>query len=153
VLTRDPLNAIARLSLARIESDQGHYIQSIQLLKPILPAVQQTPDGLLTLAASYLGAGDKVSAKSLVADWKALNESRYSFSSLATIPECGAQVITGVSQRRVQLDSSPQAFQGASQIASLARDKAKKIVSFRMIGIDLHYLPERFFCSLFIALG
>ena len=75
MLTRDPLNAMARLSLARIESDQGHYTQSIQLLKPILPAVRQTPDGLLTLAASYLGAGDKAAAKSLVSDWRALNES------------------------------------------------------------------------------
>jgi tetratricopeptide (TPR) repeat protein len=75
VLTRDPLNAMARFSLARIENDQRDYTQSIQLLKPILSAVRQTPDGLLTLAASYLGAGDKVSAKNLVSDWKALNES------------------------------------------------------------------------------
>jgi tetratricopeptide (TPR) repeat protein len=63
ILTLDPLNIPARIALARSETEKGYYRQSLDLARPVLPALKQSPDGLLVLTADYLAAAD------LVKDW------------------------------------------------------------------------------------
>jgi tetratricopeptide (TPR) repeat protein len=72
VLKLDPANAAARLSQAQVESEKGRYSLSLDLVKPILPSLRQTPDGLLLLAANYLGLGDVASARACCPTGKGL---------------------------------------------------------------------------------
>jgi protein O-GlcNAc transferase len=69
ILTLDPLNIPARIALARSETEKGHYRQSLDLARPVLPALKQSPDGLLVLTADYLETGDRLAAADLVKDW------------------------------------------------------------------------------------
>jgi tetratricopeptide (TPR) repeat protein len=75
ILELDASNAVARFALARSESDQGHYQRSLDLAEPILPALRQSPDGLVLLAGDYLNTGDRASAVSLAGDWMRLANS------------------------------------------------------------------------------
>src|SRR6185295_10167301 len=68
VLELDPGNAPARMALARAEAEKGNYARSLQLARPALAELEQSPDGLLLLATDYLKTGDKLSARALVDD-------------------------------------------------------------------------------------
>jgi len=72
VLTLDPPNTIARLELARAETEKANYQQSLALVRPVLPALKQSPDGLFVLATDYLKTGDHDAAASLATDWMRL---------------------------------------------------------------------------------
>jgi tetratricopeptide (TPR) repeat protein len=72
VLELDPTNAAARTALARAEADKGNYRLSLELAKPVLAELKQSPDGLLVLAGDFLKTGDKSSAQALVEDAKRL---------------------------------------------------------------------------------
>ena len=74
VLELDPTNAAARMALARAETDKGNYRQSLELAKPVLADVKQSPDGLLVLATDFLKTGDRSSARALVEDAKRLSD-------------------------------------------------------------------------------
>ncbi len=65
VLTLDPSNVPARLALAEAETEKGNYRKSLELAKPVIPALKQSPDGLLMLAANYLNIDDRPSAAAL----------------------------------------------------------------------------------------
>jgi tetratricopeptide (TPR) repeat protein len=75
VLELDSSNALARFALARYESEQGNYRQSLELAKPILPELKGSTDGLLLLAADYVNSGDHPAAASLSKDWMQLSDS------------------------------------------------------------------------------
>jgi tetratricopeptide (TPR) repeat protein len=68
----DPSNAAPRLALARAETERGHYSASLELAAPVLPAFQQSPDGLVVLATNYLKTNHKKSAAALAARWNDL---------------------------------------------------------------------------------
>src|SRR5207248_1247374 len=72
VLTLDPSNEAARLALARSETENGNYRQSLEVAQPSLRALKQSPDGLLVLATDYLKIGDHDAAAGLVHDWMQL---------------------------------------------------------------------------------
>ena len=72
ILELDPSNSAARFALARSESDKGNYQGSLDLARPALPALKQTPDGLFLLAEDYLKTGDRAAAASLASDWMRL---------------------------------------------------------------------------------
>jgi tetratricopeptide (TPR) repeat protein len=72
VLTLDPSNTTARLELARSETEKGNYQQSLELARPVLPALKQSPDGLFVLATDYLKISDHDAAASLAGDWMRL---------------------------------------------------------------------------------
>ena len=72
VLQLDTSNATARLALARAETEKGNYERSLSLAGPALPALKQSPDGLLLLATDYLKTGDRASAAGLAEDWERL---------------------------------------------------------------------------------
>jgi len=65
VLNLDSSNVTARLALARAETEKGNYQQSLNLAKPVFPAFQQSPDGLLILAANYARLYDRTAAAGL----------------------------------------------------------------------------------------
>ena len=69
VLTLDPSNAPARLELARSETEKKHYKESLELARPALAALKQSPDGLFVLATDYLKTGDRQAAADLAKDW------------------------------------------------------------------------------------
>lgn len=69
VLTLDPSNVTARLALARSEAEQGNYRHSLEFAKPVLPALRQSPDGLLVLGTDYVNLGDHAGATGVANDW------------------------------------------------------------------------------------
>lgn len=72
VLQLDASNPTARVALARAEADKENYQNSLSLAAPVLPALKQSPDGLLLLARDYLKTGDRASAAALAQDWERL---------------------------------------------------------------------------------
>lgn len=72
VLELDPSNATARLGLARSETEKGNYQGSLELAQPILPALRQSPEGLLLLATDFLKTGNRTAAANLATDWSRL---------------------------------------------------------------------------------
>jgi tetratricopeptide (TPR) repeat protein len=74
VLELDPSNAIARMALARSETEKGNYKRSLELAKPALAAFKQSPEGLLVLATDFLKTGDRSSAKALLEDSRRLRD-------------------------------------------------------------------------------
>ena len=72
VLTLDPSNVSARVALARSETEKGNYRRSLELCRPVLPALKQSPDGLLLLAVDFSRTGDRNAAASLAKDWAGL---------------------------------------------------------------------------------
>jgi tetratricopeptide (TPR) repeat protein len=72
VLTLDSSNATARLELARTETENGNYQQSLELARPVIPELKNTPDGLFMLATDYLKIKDQDAAASLASDWMRL---------------------------------------------------------------------------------
>jgi tetratricopeptide (TPR) repeat protein len=68
VLELDPPNAVARMALARSETEQGNYERSLELAKPALAAFKQSPEGLSILVADLLKTGDRSSASALARD-------------------------------------------------------------------------------------
>jgi tetratricopeptide (TPR) repeat protein len=73
-LELDPSNAAARAALAQLETQKGNYRQSLELARPVLAHLKQSPDGLFVLATDYLKTGDRAAATGLVDDWKNLAE-------------------------------------------------------------------------------
>ncbi len=69
ILVLDPSNAAARLALARAETEKGNYRGSLDLAKPALPVLKQSPDGLFVLATDFLKLGDRAAAADLAEDW------------------------------------------------------------------------------------
>jgi tetratricopeptide (TPR) repeat protein len=74
VLELDPTNATARTALARSEAEKGNYKRSLELAKPAIGEMKQSPEGLLVLATDYLKTGDQASAKALIEDARRLTE-------------------------------------------------------------------------------
>ena len=74
VLALDPSNAAARLALARSETEKGNYQRSLDLARPVLPALKQSPNGLLVLAADFVKTGDRAAAANLAKDWIRFND-------------------------------------------------------------------------------
>ena len=74
VLTLDPSNATARLELARAETENGNFQQSLELARPVLSALKNSPDGLFVLAIDYLKTKDQDAAVSLASDWLRLSD-------------------------------------------------------------------------------
>jgi tetratricopeptide (TPR) repeat protein len=74
VLTLDPSNNIARLELARSETAKGNYKQSLELARPALAALKQSPDGLFMLATDYLKTGNRDAAAGLATEWMRLSD-------------------------------------------------------------------------------
>ncbi len=72
VLTFDPSNATARLALAQSETEKGNYQKSLELAKPVLPALKQSVDGLFLLATDYLKTDDRTAVAALASDWERL---------------------------------------------------------------------------------
>lgn len=69
VLELDRSNSVARIALARYESDKGNARQSLELVRPILQELKESPDGLLLLASDYVKLNDHAAAGDLVKDW------------------------------------------------------------------------------------
>jgi tetratricopeptide (TPR) repeat protein len=74
VLELDPGNATARIALARAETEKGNYRRSLELAKPVLAELKQSPEGLLVLVTDFLKTGDPSSARGLVEDAKRLTD-------------------------------------------------------------------------------
>jgi tetratricopeptide (TPR) repeat protein len=74
ILTIDPSNAPARLALARSETERGDYQRSLELAQPVLPALKQSPDGLLLLATDYVKTGNRAAVAELAKDWTQLTD-------------------------------------------------------------------------------
>jgi tetratricopeptide (TPR) repeat protein len=74
-LTLDPSNVSARLALARAEADRGNYQSSLNYAKPVFPALKQSSDGLLVLAAVFAKLGKREQLASLAEDWAHLESS------------------------------------------------------------------------------
>mgnify|MGYP001619562788 FL=1 len=73
-MSRAPDNPAVRMNLAQLESMDGNYKASLGLISPIAESLRSSPDGLVLLAGTYLGLGNKDSARKLVSDWMALGE-------------------------------------------------------------------------------
>jgi len=69
VLELDSTNATARLALARSAMEKGHYAESLELARPVVAAISQTPEGMFVLIADLLKTGDRASATQLVNQW------------------------------------------------------------------------------------
>jgi tetratricopeptide (TPR) repeat protein len=74
VLERDPSNARARIALAGAAAAKGNYAQSLELARPALGAFEQSPEGLVILATSYLNTKDRDSAARMADKWRRLTD-------------------------------------------------------------------------------
>lgn len=72
VLELDSSNATARLAVAREETEKGNYRRSLDLIRPVLNAVKQSPDGLLVLVTDYVKTGHRSAAAETAKDWTRL---------------------------------------------------------------------------------
>ena len=72
VIALDPSNAIARLTLARAETEQGHYRRALDVAAPAIDAFKHSPEGVFVLATAYLKAGNRAAALALADDWARL---------------------------------------------------------------------------------
>ncbi len=72
ILVLEPSNAAARLALARSETEKGNYRRSLDLAKPALSVLKQSPDGLFVVATDFLKLGDRAAAADLAEDWTRL---------------------------------------------------------------------------------
>jgi tetratricopeptide (TPR) repeat protein len=72
VIELDPPNAVARLALARSAMEKGDYTGSLELARPAMTAIKQSPDGLFVLVADLLKTGDRASAGDLLKEWAQL---------------------------------------------------------------------------------
>jgi tetratricopeptide (TPR) repeat protein len=97
VLELDASNATARTALARSEAEKGNYKRSLELAKPSLAEMKQSPDGLLVLATDYLKTGDASSARALVEDARRLSDVSPGWSaSFAEVLVKGGLVAEGI---------------------------------------------------------
>lgn len=72
VLDAAPDNTVARVALVKAASSKGRHRQAIDLAPPVESVLRASPDGLLALAESYAGVGDRDAARSLIGDWNRL---------------------------------------------------------------------------------
>ncbi len=72
VLELDSSNLMARLALARAESEKGNYQHSLDLAKPVLAKFKQSPEGLFVLAADFAKLHQQTAVADLAKDWSAL---------------------------------------------------------------------------------
>ena len=72
ILDLDPLNAAARLALARAETENEHYRQALDLAQPVVARFKDSPDGLFVLATDFLKLGNRSDAAALAGDWMRL---------------------------------------------------------------------------------
>lgn len=73
VLARAADNTVARLALVKLASRNGRHREAIGLASPVGAVLRASPDGLLALASSYVGVGDRDAARSLIDDWNRLS--------------------------------------------------------------------------------
>ena len=73
VLARAPDNAVARLAVIKLATRKGRHQEAIDLASPVESVLRSSPDGLLALASSYVGVGDRDTARSLIDDWNRLS--------------------------------------------------------------------------------
>jgi tetratricopeptide (TPR) repeat protein len=76
VLALDPSNVVARLALARSETEKGHYQRSLELAAPAMPALKQSAEGVFVLATDFFETGDRAAALALTSDWARLDAPR-----------------------------------------------------------------------------
>jgi tetratricopeptide (TPR) repeat protein len=74
VLKLDPGNFNARFALARLESEAGHYVASMNLAKPIFGALRRSDEGLLLIASDDLALNNRTQLLGIEADWFALDD-------------------------------------------------------------------------------
>ena len=72
VLAAAPDNAVARLAVIRAAGRKGRHQEAVDLASPVETVLRSSPDGLLVLARSYVGVGDRDRAVSLISDWNRL---------------------------------------------------------------------------------
>lgn len=73
VLARAADNTVARLALVKLASRNGRHQEAIDLASPVETVLRSSPDGLLALASSYVGVGERDTARSLIDDWNRLS--------------------------------------------------------------------------------
>src|SRR5215469_78504 len=73
VLTLDPGNVDARFNLAKIETYQQHFQESLALIAPIADKLTESEDGLLVLATDYGALGGNAKLAGLVQNWRRLS--------------------------------------------------------------------------------
>ena len=72
VLDKAPDNTVARLAVVKSTSRKGRHQEALDLAGPVESVLRSTPDGLIALASSYAGVGDRDTARSLIDDWNRL---------------------------------------------------------------------------------
>lgn len=72
VLAAAPDNTVARVALVKAASRKGLHQEAVDLASPAETALRSSPDGLLALAESFVGVGDRDRAVSLIGDWDRL---------------------------------------------------------------------------------
>ncbi len=70
-----PDNPATRMNLAQLEASAGNYEKSLELAEPISGELRSSPEGLLLLLVTNLGAGHMEAVRSLVSDWLSLSGS------------------------------------------------------------------------------
>lgn len=74
VLGLDSANLVARLALARADSEKGNYQLSLDLAKPVLAKFKQSPEGLFVLAADFAKLNQRAELAGLATDWSSLED-------------------------------------------------------------------------------
>ena len=146
VLTLDPTNALARLALAQSETEKGNYRKSLELAKPILPALKQSVDGLFMLATDYLKTDDRASAAGLASDWERLlnvpTDWSMKFAVLlakeGVVPEA-IEILEGVQQRG---EASYELAFNLAGLYVLKKDFARALSSYdQALSVNTEALP------------
>lgn len=146
VLELDASNPTARLALARAETEKGHYRQSLDLARPVLPAFRQSPDGLLVLATNFRNIGDKARLAGLADDWARLGEvpQAWSVKFALLLAEGGAAFdAIGILERARQ--EGPPSYELAFNLGGaylLNHEPAKALAAYDLaLGLKPESLP------------
>ena len=119
VLELDAGNAAARTALARAEAEKGNYRKSLELARPALGELKQSPDGLLVLVTDFLKTEDRGSARGLIEDAKRLEDAPPAWSAaFAERLVKGGLVAEGVSFLEQARAEHPSSYEVAFALGS-----------------------------------
>lgn len=141
VLELDPSNAPASFAMARLENARGNYQRSLELAKPILPALKRTPDGLVLLAEDYLKTGDSAAASALADDWMGLENSSPTWSmKFALLLAHGGAVPEAIEVLERVKQSGPLTYELAFNLAGfyLLKKDAPRALSYYDEALKIH---------------
>jgi tetratricopeptide (TPR) repeat protein len=134
ILELDPPNTVARMALARSETEKGNYRRSLELAQPALAAFKESPEGLSILVTDLLQSGDRSAAAALVEDSRRLPDVPPAWSvSFAETLVKGGLVAEGIDVLERAGKAAPSSYELAFALGGaylVKRDPARALEAY-----------------------